>query len=1027
MFLIKNSPNHSFQFSKIQHKNTNLNQTFIEMIANRIHYAFLRLLIWFPCVCLAQLEQTALEKITTVEALIADAEANGMDALKEKMTVRTAEVFLGYANWDEQNVAINADYFTDLPIYKDNAQTLAEDLPDFMRNEIIIMLDEAIATLNALIDGTLKRAPTPKVNWAEVYIDGNKVMYQGRPVFLSDYIWKPGDTKLTAYFGDKDGVFMTPADVADASGTIKSNLLNTISGKGDGTFGSIFLNHKVVPNWAETNYGPGFKMRQDTYTAYDIDNPGARELQGFLLAGTVPQMAGKKFSELGYMLCNEPHFITTANGTNTVWASGPVSEYSKDKFRTWLQSKHGDIAVLNTLWGTSFASFADVTIEIPIDIALQGTPMWYDWQRFNMDRVTDWFTFLRDEIQSHDPNAKVHIKVMPTLWSFNRRDTGLDMEALTKLSGIIGNDAGAHNSYMWGGPEHWEAHYNFEWRELAMSYDFYKSVQPNLINYNSEGHFLSTGRSRDLYLKPSYAREAYWLAVLQGMNVIETWVWARRSASGSHEEGAIHSPVGKGYAGSNNQQPRIINEVEATIMDLNAHSEHITELQNIRKSIRIFNTNTTPINRDGYMDDTFDLYEALFFEGLSIGFATEQIIKAQNNSQWDAIMVYKTEYVTDAEFDALQTYLNTGGKLIIDAVSLKKDEYGRNRATTLNTNTGGMIISANAVSDYKSNALSVVSSNNHMPFITVNETNNTGHKGCVWKSYKTAGGKHIVNIINIGKTEATLSIQLPGASNPVSGLNLLTGQTFGLNFTMAPEAVLLAEIKEIALEESQFTITVTGETCPNANNGIIEIVAELEDDYIVDLNGTTSSFTKAITLENIAPGTYGMCISVAAKNFERCFEIEVSGASTMSGKMDLGNKTLFVRIHSGTPPFTVRVNNTNVLQSVSKEFNISIAQGDEVVIASKNACEGLLVDTIDFTGIAKSYPNPTYGPVTLKLPIAEKNVKIDIFSVHSQLINSAYYAIENQELRLNMANYPNGIYFIKVNSTLPLNFKIVKQ
>ncbi|MDO6424950.1 hypothetical protein, partial [Saccharophagus degradans] len=126
----------------------------------------------------------------------------------------------------------------------------------------------------------------------------------------------------------------------NSSGAIKSDLLAEINGKTDHTFGFVFLNHKGVPGWAESKYGPGFKMREDTFTAYDIDNPGAREMQSFLLEGTVPLMAGKKYSDLGYMLCNEPHFITTKDGSKTVWASGPVSEYSKVKFRTWLQNKH---------------------------------------------------------------------------------------------------------------------------------------------------------------------------------------------------------------------------------------------------------------------------------------------------------------------------------------------------------------------------------------------------------------------------------------------------------------------------------------------------------------------------------------------------------------------------------------------------------------------------------------------------------------------------------------------------------------
>lgn len=299
-----------------------------------------------------QLEADAKNKIEQLKVLISEAETLEINVLQEKMTIRVAEVFLEYANWDEENVSENTNYFTLVARYKNNAAEMAQLLPDFERNEIVLMLDEAIETINHLKSGEITRSLSPKVDWGNVSISGNKVIFEGKPVFLEDYTWKPKIEKLTECFGNRDGVFMTPNDVINTSGSIKSALLSEINGKTDGgTFGSIFLNHKNVPNWAETAYGPGFKMREDTYTAYDIDNPGARELQGFLLGGTVPLMADKKYADLGYMLCNEPHFFTTSeNGKNT-WASGSVSEYTKVKFRDWLKTKHTSISELNELWG----------------------------------------------------------------------------------------------------------------------------------------------------------------------------------------------------------------------------------------------------------------------------------------------------------------------------------------------------------------------------------------------------------------------------------------------------------------------------------------------------------------------------------------------------------------------------------------------------------------------------------------------------------------------------------------------------
>ena len=128
----------------------------------------------------------------------------------------------------------------------------------------------------------------------------------------------------------------------------------------EATAGFIFFNHKNVPKWTLKNYGENFSMREDTYTAYDIDNPEAREMMSLLIKGTVPKMAGKKYMELGYMLCNEPHFYTQKN----VWATGPVSEFTIEKFKIWLKKKHGSIKKLNNVWKTDFKNFESVEINV---------------------------------------------------------------------------------------------------------------------------------------------------------------------------------------------------------------------------------------------------------------------------------------------------------------------------------------------------------------------------------------------------------------------------------------------------------------------------------------------------------------------------------------------------------------------------------------------------------------------------------------------------------------------------------------
>lgn len=734
------------------------------------------------------LEKEALIKIKALEKLIKKAEKKGIDVLKEKTTVRTAEVFLKYANWDEKNTEANTKAFNLVSIYKNEAEKLAKELPDFERKDVVLMLDQATQELSLVLKKEIHRAPSPMVDWTKVTVDADQLSYKGKPVFLADYTWKPKTSELTEYHGNQDGFFITPSYLIAKEGTINPKKMTELTSKTTGSLGFIFLNHKSVPKWALAEYGQDFKMREDTYTAYDIDNPGAREIQEKLLGGIVPYTAGKNFSKLGYMLCNEPHFYTQKNGDKKVWASGPVSAYTIDKFKMWLTQKHKNIKELNQLWGTNFASFEAVSIDIPIEMSLRGTPKWYDWTMFNMDRVTDWYKFLKSEILKNDSEAKVHLKIMPNLWTDNLRVHGIDLEALTDMSGIIGNDSGSAHSKLWGKEQEWEKDYKFEWRELCMGFDFMKSVSPNKVNFNSELHYLSTVKSRDLYLDPAYARATFWLAHTYGMTASQIWYWPRE-ADGSISKKAQND---KGYAGSNNMQPRVTNEVAMTLIDLNAYSEEIMAMQRQKKLLRIFYSKTSAINKKKHMDDVFELYEGLHFNGTPIGFVTKDIIKKQNNKEWEVVVINKTQFVTQAEFDAVQDYLNNGGTVLIDKLSFKKNEYGEPLKTLLKAGNG-TLISLNTTKEIEDKAMDLLAQRNLLSKVSVKEENSIGKKGCAWKVIQNKDGKYILSIVNVGKTDAKLEITLQGAKE-INCTDLLKGITISTRPTLKPNEVYFVAI-----------------------------------------------------------------------------------------------------------------------------------------------------------------------------------------------------------------------------------------
>ena len=724
-------------------------------------------------------EEEASGKINELRKLIAKAKKSGINTLKEETALRTAEIFMGYAKWDENNIDANVKNFSLVKKYKNESEKL---LPDFERQEIIEMMNSSISELEAVMRGELKRLPTPVVDWTKVKVDKDMLVYEGKPVFLADWTWKPRIKEYIEYHGNLDGFFMTNANVINNKGDISPKVINELQEKEDGSIGFVFLNHSNFPKWAEkkdptVKDGPGIK-----YTMYDINHPLARQVNSDLIKGTVPYMAGKQYTGLGYMLCNEPHW----NCIEKTWASAPISEYAYEEFRKWLKNKHGNIDRLNELWSTSYKDFSSVDGPRIMQASMQGSPMYFDFMAFNMDRVTEWFSFLKNEIRKYDPQAKTHIKIMPNLWSDNKRDSGIDLEALTRNSEIIGNDASSCGAWMWGKPKSWEKNYAFDWVEICMAYDFMKSVSPDKVMFNTEGHMLSTGKYRDLYQTKEYARGNYWLATIHGLTATQTWYWCRREDGSSRG----HSDS-NGYAASNNHQPRIVNEVHATMIDLNSVSDYIMSFQRQRKPLRIFYTKASSINKAEHMNDVLRIYEKLNFSGLPIGFATEGILK-NNPHEWDAIVVYKTPYAFKSDIETVQKYLDECGTVIIDNESFKTDEYGRKIDLTLKQGKGKLIV-VSTLNEMKNEALAAVKSNKGMPMISIAETNDRNMPGCEWRVIAKDKNKYIVNIVNIGKSDATVSMSA-AKGNIKSVSEVLTGLKSATKIVLKPNDVQLLEV-----------------------------------------------------------------------------------------------------------------------------------------------------------------------------------------------------------------------------------------
>ncbi|MEN8811125.1 MAG: hypothetical protein ABF272_07000, partial [Flavobacteriales bacterium] len=308
-----------------------------------------------------------------------------------------------------------------------------------------------------------------------------------------------------------------------------------------------------------------------------------------------------------------------------------------------------------------------------------------------------------------------------------------------------------------------------------------------------------SGQWRDLDARTSYVRNVYWLATLMGMDANTGWFWAR-DPDGSPEdrlEGELNffdPGLGGAYAGSNNMQPHVSNEVTQVMYDLNTFSEEIIALRDQRRPLRLFYSETSAINIPDYMTQIGVLYKELFFEGFPLGFVTKNIIEKQDNTHWNAVVVYNTNEVTEEEFMALQSYLDGGGTVILDTVkSLSMNEYGKKRNKKLTSGNGKLIILGNSdLNAIKKTALAEVAQ--YMPEVIIESDNGEDFKTTISRVRKQKDGSYLVNLLNVGHNTTKIKLSLKSDAS-ITIKNLMTSNPVDTEFELFSEEVLLLEVR----------------------------------------------------------------------------------------------------------------------------------------------------------------------------------------------------------------------------------------
>jgi len=233
-----------------------------------------------------------------------------------------------------------------------------------------------------------------------------------------------------------------------------------------------------------------------------------------------------------------------------------------------------------------------------------------------------------------------------------------------------------------------------------------------------------------------------------------------------------------------------------------------------------------------------------------------------------------------------------------------------------------------------------------------------------------------------------------------------------------------------------FNLEIESESCITSDNGSFEITAMMSMDYTVNVVGNglniTEDFIKVYDLENLAAGTYSVCIrgTDGVNTFEEiCFEVEINEPEPLavSSVVSLDGLQAVLTL-SGAQLYNIELNG-NLTQTEGSEIILDLKQGINTLKVSTNLpCQGAYDDTVFIPAVPVIYPNPVVETLNIFLGPTLDPVDITVFASDGRFISSQRYNSNEDTLTLNFAGLPSGLYYVNVRGgTFKGTYKVLKR